>query len=90
MPGHAKTEISIWEAIGIAGDILVTVLVLTTVFAVGGIAADRYLYTTPLFTIIGFLILIPIGYAILVKKARRIAKRLQDAGPTERSNPSQQ
>ena len=69
-------EISIWEALGIAWDILLTVLILTTAFALGGIYLDRLLETGYVFTIIGFILLIFIGHRVLIKKAKKVQNRM--------------
>lgn len=79
---HSKRDITIWEALGISWDILATVLILTMLFAFGGIMADRYAGTKYVFTITGFILLIIIGYRIIKKKASRIAKRLDDRNRT--------
>lgn len=73
----SSKDISIWEALGIAWDLLATVLVLTTVFALAGILADRYFHTKFLFTIIGFVLLIVIGRPVLLRKAKIITARLE-------------
>jgi F0F1-type ATP synthase assembly protein I len=71
-------DISIWEAMGIVWDIVATVLILTTLFALGGIMMDRWLGTPYIFTAIGFILLIVLGYRIILKKGRRVAKRLDE------------
>jgi F0F1-type ATP synthase assembly protein I len=69
--------ISPWEAMGITWDIVATVLILTTLFAFGGVMADRCFGTKFIFTVIGFLLLVAVGYRVILKKARRIARRLE-------------
>lgn len=70
-------EISIWEALGIAWDFLAIILLLTTIFAVGGVLADRYFHTKFVFTAIGFILLIIIGRPIILRKANIVAARLE-------------
>lgn len=70
-------DISIWEALGIAWNLLATVLILTTVFALAGIFADRYFHTKFLFTVIGFILLVVIGRPILLRKAKIVVARLE-------------
>jgi F0F1-type ATP synthase assembly protein I len=65
------------EAIGITAEIIATILVLTTLFALGGVMADRHFGTKFVFTVIGFLLLVAVGYRVILKKARRIARRLE-------------
>lgn len=80
-------DISIWEASGIAWDVLLTILVLTTLFAFGGIFADKHFGTRPLFTIIGFVLLAAVGYPIIKRKAQRIAKRMESSSPKPEIKP---
>jgi hypothetical protein len=65
-----------WEAVAIAGDLILTVIVLTTVFAFGGRWVDVTLHTGYVFTIIGFVLLILIGYRVLLRKAEKMKKKL--------------
>lgn len=76
---NTDQDITIWEALRIAWDILITVLVLTTCFALGGIYLDKALGTGYVFTVIGFLLLVFIGHRVLIKKAKRVQKRMQDS-----------
>lgn len=71
-------EISIWEALGIAWDFLAIILILTTIFAIGGVFADRYFHTKFVFTLIGFILLIIIGRPIVLRKAKAVAARLEE------------
>jgi F0F1-type ATP synthase assembly protein I len=80
-PKKRTREISIWEALGMTWDILATVLILTTVFALGGVMADRYFNTKFVFTAIGFVLLVIIGRRIILKKGNRIAERLNGEPP---------
>ena len=82
-PKDRKKDISPWEAMGMTWDILLTVLILTAVFAFGGVMADRYFGTVFIFTALGFILLIVIGYRIVLKKARRITKRLDGVPDTK-------
>lgn len=72
-----KRDISPWEAMGLVWDILITVIVLTLVFALGGIYLDRWAHTKFLFTAIGFVLLVIVGKKILMKKAKHIIDRLE-------------
>ncbi|MFA5129535.1 MAG: hypothetical protein WC477_01295 [Patescibacteria group bacterium] len=65
-----------WKAVGIVSDILITILVLTTVFAFGGRLADQYLHTGYIFTVIGFVLLIIVGYKVILRKAEVAKKKL--------------
>ncbi|MBD3251960.1 hypothetical protein GF380_05955 [Candidatus Uhrbacteria bacterium] len=85
-PKSKGREISIWEALGITSDVLITVLVLTTLFAAGGVLLDRYFQTTAVFTIIGFILLVVIGYPVIKKKATRIAKRMEETSKENEPN----
>lgn len=76
-----QKEISPWEAMGLVSDLVVTVIVLTLIFAFGGIYLDKLAHTKFLFTAIGFVLLLIIGKKILLKKAKRITDRLN--APTE-------
>lgn len=76
-PKKGKQDITPWEAMGITWNILATILILTTLFALGGVLADRYFGTKFIFTAIGFILLITIGYRIILKKGKRIAERLE-------------
>lgn len=75
MPNKSKDP-SPWEAAAIAGDFLLTILVLTTFFAFGGRWLDVLLHTGSLFTIIGFALLVIIGYRVLIRKAEKMKKKL--------------
>lgn len=77
-----KRDISPWEAMGLVWDILISVIVLTLVFAFGGVYLDRWLKTKFLFTAIGFVLLVIVGKKILLKKAKRITDRLETNGTT--------
>ncbi len=81
-PNHNDSDISHWEALGITADVIATILVLTTLFAYGGVMADRFLGTKFIFTVIGFILLIVLGYRIILKKAQRIAKRMERTNKT--------
>jgi F0F1-type ATP synthase assembly protein I len=81
-----STDISIWEALGIAWDLLITVLLLTTLFAVAGIFADRYFHTKFLFTAIGFILLILIGRPILLRKAKAVVRRIEGKKPSPKDS----
>jgi F0F1-type ATP synthase assembly protein I len=69
-------DISPWEAMGLVWDIVVTVIVLTFVFAIGGVYLDKMAHTKFLFTVIGFIGLIFIGKKILLRKAKKITDRM--------------
>lgn len=87
-PQPPSKEISIWEALGIAWDFLAIILLLTTVFAVGGVLADRYFHTKFVFTAIGFVLLIIIGRPIVLRKANTVAARLEGKKQPPTKNPS--
>lgn len=84
-----RADISIGEALRITWDVLITVLVLTTLFAFGGIFADKHFGSFPLCTIIGFALLVSIGYPILKRKGSVIAKRLEGSGSSKTKTPQQ-
>jgi F0F1-type ATP synthase assembly protein I len=67
-----------WEAIGLVWDIVITVIILTFVFAFGGVYLDKIAHTKFLFTAVGFVGLIFIGKKILLKKAKKITDRLNE------------
>lgn len=75
---------SIWEALGIAWDLLISVLVTATGFALLGVFLDRWLGTGNVFKIIAFILMIVIGYRVILVKGRAVAKRID-----ERSAPDQ-
>lgn len=78
IPGSEPSkDLSIWEALGIAWDLLATVLILTTVFALAGIVADKYFHTKFLCTAVSFALLIIIGRLILLKKAKTVIAKLE-------------
>lgn len=74
-PNKSKDP-SPWEAAAIAGDFILTILVLTTVFALGGRWLDVKFHTGFIFTVIGFVLLIVIGYRVLIRKAEKMKKKL--------------
>lgn len=76
-----QKDISPWEAMGLVWDLLITVIVLTLIFAFGGIYLDKIVKTKFVFTIIGFIALVYFGKMILLKKAKKITDRLN--GPSE-------
>jgi F0F1-type ATP synthase assembly protein I len=86
-PNGKKRDISPSEAIGITWDILATVLILTTLFALGGVMADRYFGTRFIFTALGFILLAIIGYRIIIKKAKKVAKRIEESGKETDTHP---
>lgn len=71
-----QKEISPWEAMGLVWDLVVTVIVLTLVFAFGGVYLDKIAHTKFVFTAIGFIALIYFGKVILLKKSKKITDRL--------------
>lgn len=79
-----KRDISPWEAMGLVWDILISVIVLTLIFAFGGLYLDRWLKTKFLFTAIGFVLLVVVGKKILLKKAKRITDRLENNETTSK------
>jgi len=85
VPNKSKDP-SPWEAAAIAGDFLLTILVLTTIFAFGGRWLDGRFHTGLLFTVIGFVLLILIGYRVLIRKAEKMKKKLGLNDVTSDSN----
>jgi len=73
-----QKDISPWEAMGLVWDILWTVVILTLIFAFGGVYLDKLAGTKFIFTVIGFILLIVIGKKILLKKAKKITDRLNE------------
>jgi F0F1-type ATP synthase assembly protein I len=73
---EAQKDISPWEAMGLVWDIVWTVVILTMVFAFGGVYLDKLAGTKFVFTVIGFILLILVGKVILLKKAKKITDRL--------------
>ena len=80
-PSHRDP--TIWEALGIAWDLLITVLVTATVFAFLGVYGDRWLGTGYLCKIIAFFLMFVIGYRIILRKGKAIAARLTDRVATK-------
>jgi uncharacterized membrane protein YfcA len=81
-----QKEISPWEAIGLVWDLVVVVIVLTLIFAFGGVYLDKIAKTKFLFTVIGFILLIVVGRKILLKKAKRITDRLNTKAETTKKS----
>jgi hypothetical protein len=71
-------DLTIWEALGIAWDLLVSVVVTATVFALLGVYGDRWLGTKYAVKIAAFALMAIIEYRIILVKGRRIAKRLDE------------
>lgn len=80
-----QKEISPWEAMGLVWDLVVTVIVLTLIFALGGVYLDRIANTKFLFTGIGFIALIYFGKIILIKKSKKITDRLNAKTESKKS-----
>lgn len=79
-------DFSPWEAMGLVWDLVWTVVILTLVFALGGVYLDKLAKTKFLFTAIGFVLLVLVGKKILLKKAKRITDRLNaKTEPTKKS-----
>lgn len=73
-----KKDIGYGEALGMVWDVLITLLVSTFVFALGGRWLDVRYGTGWMFTVIGFVLLILIGWRIIHKKGAAIAKRMDE------------
>lgn len=73
---QSRKDISPWEAMGLVWDLLITVIVLTLIFAFGGVYLDRLANTKFIFTVLGFIALVFFGKKILMKKAKAIVDRL--------------
>jgi F0F1-type ATP synthase assembly protein I len=73
-----RRDPTIWEALGIAWDLLASVTVTAIIFALLGVFADRWFGTKYVFKIVAFILMGIIGYRIIVKKGRAIANRLND------------
>lgn len=80
-----QKEISPWEAMGLVWDLVVTVIVLTLIFAFGGVYLDKIMKTKFLFTGIGFVALIYFGKVILIKKSKKITDRLNAKTESKKS-----
>lgn len=82
MEGTGKNgkDIGYGEAMGMVWDVLVTLLVSTLLFALGGRWMDARFGTRWIFTALGFILLALFGYAIIKKKGTSIAKRLDGTG----------
>ncbi len=78
---------SIWEAMGIAWDLIITIFVTAAVFALLGVYADRWLGTGMLFKVIAFILMIVVGYRIILTKGRAVAKRLDGPSRPEKDEP---
>lgn len=65
-----------WEAIGIVTDILFSIAVPTTLFALSGRWLDRKLGVSPTFLVIGLFLSLGVTTYIVTKKGRKIAKNL--------------
>jgi F0F1-type ATP synthase assembly protein I len=77
---------SIWEALGIAWDLLVSVLVTATVFALLGVFLDRWFGTKYAFKIAAFILMIIVGYRVILIKGRAVAKRLDAKSVTKKDD----
>ncbi len=85
----SRRDPTIWEALGIASDLLATVLITATVFALLGVFADKWFGTKYVFKIVAFILMFVVGYRIIVMKGKAVAKRLTDrAAATKKDHPT--
>jgi len=75
-----KKDLTYAEAFGLVWDVLVTMIVVTLVFAFGGRWLDGYFHTAWVFTVIGFILLVLVGYQLIRKKGEKITKRMDESG----------
>lgn len=73
-----NSDISPWEAMGLVWDLLITVIVMTGLFAFVGVYLDRIAHTKFIFTVLSFIGLIFIGKKILTKKSKKIIERMNE------------
>lgn len=80
-----RRDPTIWEALGIVWDLLASITVTAIIFALLGVYADKWLGTKYVFKIVAFILMGIIGYRLIVKKAKAIAKRLNDPPASKKS-----
>ncbi|MBE7525708.1 AtpZ/AtpI family protein [Candidatus Uhrbacteria bacterium UHB] len=84
-----KKDIGYGEALGMVWDVLITLLVSTFLFALGGRWLDVRYGTGWVFTVSGFVLLILVGWRIIHKKGASIAKRMDETGAKKKPEETQ-
>ena len=67
-----------WKATGFVWEILASIAVPTTFFALSGRWLDRRWHTSPLFVVIGLLLSLVVAGLLVIRQAKRFTKTLHD------------
>lgn len=76
-----KTPLTGLHALGFVTDVLISVALPTTVFALAGRALDRRWGTSPWMTVIGFVFAMAIAGLLVYRKAKQAEKILTNERP---------
>ena len=60
-----------WKATSFVWEILLSIIVPTTVFALGGRWLDQRWHSSPVFLILGLVLALALAYAIVLRKAKQ-------------------
>jgi len=89
-PKKPSNDPTIWEAMGIAWDLLISIVVTATLFGLIGVYGDRWLGTKYVVKIASFALMIVVGYRVILIKGRKIAKRLNELSAPDRQTKAPQ
>jgi F0F1-type ATP synthase assembly protein I len=73
------TTVRAWEAMGFVWELLIALAVPIALFGFAGRWLDRTFHTPPVFFIIGLILAFVVAAALIYRKAKRLAKIMEDA-----------